>query len=128
MVKPISSDKKGIYIDLYRTLEAERDEKYPERKRKGIYANLYRQFEEDKKNVSLYWTGEKKEKISPLIVFKNAFNRTVSKMSSFSSYAAGEFKILMLACMVAKKPINNYIESRLPVYQIQEKQGFYYNE
>ena len=51
MVAPIYSNRKGIYKDLYRQLDADNKKKEasqaPKPKR-GIYVDLYRQFEEDK--------------------------------------------------------------------------------
>lgn len=51
MVNSIYSDKKGIYKDLYRTLDSDKQKEnaiQSSRQRKGIYKNLYRQLEEDK--------------------------------------------------------------------------------
>lgn len=129
MVRAICSDKKGIYKDLYRTIETDNQkEKNIQKQRKGIYANLYRQFEEDKQNISFKRIKKKNEKLSLLVIFNKVINQVYPKVSYIFSHAAGNIKILILTFMVVKKPIINYIENKLPVYQIQKNQGFYYND
>lgn len=59
MVAPIYSDRKGIYKDLYREIDAdnkrkglEKDASQARKPRKGIYVNLYRQLKEDNKTIN----------------------------------------------------------------------------
>jgi len=132
MVKAIYIDRKGIYKDLYRTIGAENNQEIPaQRQRKGIYANLYRQIEQDKnedcrvfpKNSNVSFKGNTSNenyKITALTTIQNAINFVLSRVSSFFTSAASEFKFLILACMIAKKPINSYIENSIPVYQEQK--------
>lgn len=133
MVKAIYTDKKGIYRDLYRTLYSEnKQEKTEKRQPKGIYANLYRQLKEEEKSAILSqvkFCGNKNrknnKKINFLLSIKNTFNMFLSKISYVFSIAAVELKFLVLAFMVAKKPINSYIKNTLPD---NSNQGNYYND
>lgn len=131
MVKAIYIDKKGIYRDLYRTLDSENKQEKPEkRQRKGIYANLYRQLDEEKNAVfpKIKFIGnnrEGKKKINLLLSLRNTCNMFFSKTSYLVSAAAVELKFLVLAFLVAKKPINSYIENTLPD---NSNRGNHYND
>lgn len=129
MVSSIYSDKKGIYRDLYRTLDSDNKKKKPVKKqRKGIYIDLYKQIENDIKIISFKDSKENEQKsvhLTLIIMLKKAIHNFLSKLSFFFSIVASEFKPILFASVVAKKPINNYIENNLPDYQ---NQGIYYNE
>lgn len=129
MVRPIYSDKKGIYKDLYRTINSDnqQQEKPVKRQRKGIYANLYRQFYDDARGVNFRNNKEEgnSNKILIIQVFKNTIKNLLSKISFFFSAVATELKLIAFAFVVAKKPIDNYIENNLSDYQYQ---GNHYNE
>lgn len=129
MVQAIYTNRKGIYRDLYRTLEAENEQNKPqERRHKGIYANLYRQIEEDKHIIFFKSNKERNEKLNYLITFKKIFNQFLSKASYLCSSAANEIKVLVIAVMVAKKPISNYVENNINTYQKQNQNSGLYNE
>ncbi len=81
MANSIYSDKKGIYKDLYRTLDSDRQAESAikcSRQRKGIYKNLYRQLEEDKvtfnQNQQAKNDGFKKTDKIPLKAFAYTSN------------------------------------------------------
>lgn len=129
MVRAIYSDKKGIYRDLYRTINADNQkEKNIKRQRKGIYVNLYIQIEDDKQNISFKNNRKEKRKLSFLIAFHKIINQISPRIPYVFSSTTHGLKVLTFSCMVAKQPINYYIEKKLPVYQRQECQGFYYND
>ncbi len=76
MIEAINySNKKGIYKDLYKTIDADKKKKevsMASRPRKGIYKNLYKQIEEDKKIFQFKNEQEKKDfwrKYSSKILF-----------------------------------------------------------
>lgn len=121
MVRAVYTNRKGIYKDLYRTLDYEKkqDPKPAEREHRGIYINLYRQFEDDKSNVFFKCNKRKEKKLKFLIIIKKIIDSSLSRVTYFFSSTASEIKLLIIACIVAKKPINNYIENNLPIYQNQ---------
>lgn len=63
MVSSIYNDKKGIYRDLYRTIEAEKQpqQNSQPRQRKGIYKDLYRTLETEKISFKANDANEKNE-------------------------------------------------------------------
>lgn len=117
MVASINSDyssRKGIYKDLYRELNADNKKKEASkarRPRKGIYVEMYKQIE--------FKNNEWKEKQKNIYIL--AFNQAINDLSSRVSYllasATGQIKMLIVAFMVAKEPINSYIESNCDIYQ-----------
>lgn len=132
MVAPIYSNKKGIYKDLYREIDADNKKKEASqapKPKKGIYVNLYRQLEEDK--ILHFKSEEEKNNLSLQLIQTagNGINKILSQWSYFFSNAASKLKLLIIACIVVKKPINNYIENNLPIYLNQGlNQGIYYND
>lgn len=125
MVAPLQSDysnRKGIYKNLYREIDSNNKKKefsQEKRSKKGIYVELYKQIgfknrEQRNDQNNLY-----------LLAFKKFVKDTLSKVSYFFSPASPEVKPLIVACIVAKKPINSYIENNLGIYS---SQGIYYNE
>jgi len=129
MVAPIYANRKGIYSDLYREIDAENNRKDASKARKpkkGIYVNLYKQLENDKRNI--FFKHDEDEQTVLFIQFvkvvKKVLSNILSKISYFFSAVAGEFKMLAMAFVIAKKPINNYIDQNLPAY---ENEGNYYN-
>jgi len=129
MVAPIYSNRRGIYKDLYREIDTKNkkeESSKTRRSKKGIYINLYRQLERDKQNI-LFKQDEDDRKIllTQLVKFvKKGTTNFLSKISYFFSAVAGEFKMLAMAFVIAKKPINSYIENNLPTY---DNEGSYYN-
>jgi len=114
MVTPIFTNRKGIYKDLYREIDSDNKKKevsQARRPKKGIYVELYNQIE--------FKNNERKKKQNNLYVlaFKKVINDIFSKASLILSSATGEIKMLILALLVVKRPINSYIESNLDVYQ-----------
>lgn len=117
MVASLQSDysnRKGIYKDLYREIDSDnqkRDASQTIKPRKGIYVEMYKQIEfknnESKKNSNGLYA----------LAFKKLIKDFFSKISFFFSSASREIKMLIVACMVAKKPINSYIENNWDVYQ-----------
>lgn len=124
MVAPIYSNRKGIYKDLYREIDADNKKTKSDidssirRPRKGIYVELYKQIgfknNESKNDSNNFYA----------LAFKKFINDVSSSFSRFFSLATGEVKMLILACMVAKKPINDYIENSLQ----NTNTGLYYND
>lgn len=122
MVAPIYSNRKGIYKDLYREIDSDnkkQDASLARKPRKGIYVELYKQIE--------FKNNERKNSQNNLygLAFKKLINDITSKASYFFSCAAGEVRMLIIAVLVAKKPINSYIENNLGTYS---SQGIYYND
>jgi len=126
MVAPIYSNKKGIYRDLYREIDSDNkkmDASQIRRPKKGIYVELYKQI------VFQNNDGEKNQKNVYLLASKKLVKDLFSRISYFFSFATGEAKMLIVACMVVKKPINSYIENNLQTYPSQEQcQGLYYHD
>lgn len=127
MVAPINSNRKGIYRDLYREIDADNKKNQIIRPRKGIYVNLYNQIENDRSMASK--GNLKNEGLNFLYsqftqIIQNITNVILSKLSYFFLFAKGYAKILLLVLTVSKKPIKNYIESNIQVYS---NQGNYYN-
>lgn len=124
MVAPIYSNRKGIYKDLYREIDADNKKKKSDidsnvkKNKKGIYVELYRQIE--------FKNNESKNDSNNLyaLAFKKLVKDIFSNISYFFSSASIEIKPLILACMVAKKPINDYIGNSL--HNINT--GLYYND
>lgn len=122
MVAPIYSNRKGIYKDLYREIDSDNKKKEvskARKPRKGIYVEMYKQIE--------FRNNESNNNPNNLyaLAFKTLINDLVSKVSYFFSSAAGEIKMIIVALMVAKKPINSYIENNLQTYDIE---GSYYHD
>lgn len=127
MVAPLHSNyssRKGIYKDLYKEIDSDNKKKKSDidsnarRPRKGIYVELYKQIdfknrEQRSDQSNLY-----------LLAFKKFVKDTLSRVSYFFSPASLEIKPLIVACMVAKKPIDSYIENNVQTSAI----GLYYNE
>lgn len=124
MVAPLHStysSRKGIYRDLYREIDSDnkkKDASQVRKPRRGIYVELYKQInfrnrEQRNDQSNLY-----------LLAFKKFINDTLSKVSYFFSPASLEVKPLIVACMVAKKPINDYIENNVQNLDI----GLCYND
>lgn len=118
MVSPIYSNRKGIYSDLYREIDAENNKRKKSEKnsqarrpKKGIYVELYKQIKfknNDRANdQNNFYT----------LAFKKFVIDIISRISYYFSTATGEIKMLIIASMVAKKPINSYIENNLDTCQ-----------
>lgn len=129
MVAPLQADysnKKGIYKNLYREIDSNNKKKelsQVKRPKKGIYVELYKQIE--------FKNNERRNDSNNLYVlaFKKLVSDIFSKISYFFSAATGEVKMLIVACVVAKKPINSYIENCLQTYPSSEQNlGNYYND
>lgn len=111
MVAPIYSNRKGIYKDLYREIDADNKKKKPDidsnirRPKKGIYVELYRQIE--------FKNNDNNSRPNNLytLALKQLIKDILSQSSRYFSKVTSEIKFLIAALMVAKKPINNYIES-----------------
>lgn len=133
MVAPIYPNKKGIYRDLYAEIDSDKKKKAKEtsqrRIRKGIYVELYRQIggkcgaecilkgQEEKKQNSLYARF--------IQMIQKIVDVALSKATYCVSSAGNGIKMLLLACLVAKKPINSYIDNNIQTYL---SQGYYYND
>lgn len=113
MVAPLQSDysnKKGIYKNLYIEINSENKKKdtYQARKpKKGIYVELYKHIEfknndNNRKPNNLY-----------ALALRQFIKDILSQSSRCFSAVKSEIKMLIIACMVAKKPINSYIESNI---------------
>lgn len=133
MVAPIYTNRKGIYIDLYREIDSDNKKKeiaQVQRPRRGIYVSLYKQIEGSKLNIAF---KDKKEQDALQMKFVQTIQKNVnsilSKILCFHSYVASEIRMLLVAYVFVKRPIKNYLETKLPVYQAQEQnQGIYYND
>lgn len=129
MVKAIynnepDKNKKGIYKDLYRTLNEQKDDVTPIiRNPKGIYANLYRQLEQDKKEmlkpISFKETQDKKEKTFGLLL--NIFNTSVSKAYCLFSSTTEIGRLLVFSLFLARRPVTNYVNNCLNLQQNKDK-------
>lgn len=122
MVAPIYSNRKGIYKDLYRQIDSDnkkKEESQHKNSPRGIYVELYRQiqFTDTELNTS--------QKNLYALAFKKFFNDISANLSYFFTSVNSEAKMIILAFMVAKKPVNSYIENNLAAYQIK---GNYYND
>lgn len=120
MVAPIYPNKKGIYQDLYKEIDSDNKKKIKESEKKapkGIYKNLYTQIENEK--IAFQNNDDKKSNILQNI--QKIMNFTFSKASYIFSSANAELKLLILTFMVAKNPINNYIENNIAY----SEQGYY---
>ena len=112
MVAPIYINRKGIYKDLYREIDANNKKKeasQARKPRKGIYVALYRQLEEDKQKLAF----KNNQNNLYILAFKKLFNYVSSKASCCFSLVKGEIRILIAAFMVVKKPVNSYIQNKL---------------
>ncbi|MFA7658465.1 MAG: hypothetical protein WCY19_03435 [Candidatus Gastranaerophilaceae bacterium] len=113
MVAPLQSDysnRKGIYKDLYREIDSDnkkREAAQVRKPKKGIYIELYKQIE--------FKNNERKNEQSSLysLAFKKFVKDVFSRIFYFFSVATSEIKMLIFACMVAKRPINSYIENNI---------------
>lgn len=117
MVAPIYSNRKGIYQDLYREIDSDNKKKteYPQRSPKGIYVNLYNQIGD----VIFQGIDERQKETlhnNALKVAQKLVNGIYSKISFVFSTVNAEFKMFILAFMVARQPINNYINDNIPNY------------
>jgi hypothetical protein len=117
MVTSIYSNKKGIYQDLYREIDAENKKKtasQAQKPRKGIYVEMYKQIE--------FKNNDNQNNSNNLYAL--AFNKLIKDISSRVTYcfstATNRIKMLIVICMVANKPINSYIENNLQTYQNQQ--------
>lgn len=132
MVAPIYSNKKGIYKDLYREIDSENNKKKKTNEKsqlikpkKGIYRELYKQIELEK---TAFKNNEKHKKKNFLLILQKMINTVFSRMTSFFSATRGEIKMLIAACVIAKKPIKSYIENYVvgaesPAYNKESKQS-----
>lgn len=118
MVAPLHADysnRKGIYKNLYMEIDADNKKKKASeassrRSPKGIYKNLYEHIEGFK--------GQENKQRSPLYIefiptIQRSFGFVFARASAIFSSAGSEIKMLILACLIAKKPINNYIENNI---------------
>lgn len=122
MVAPIYLNRKGIYKDLYREIDSDNKKKDTSQARgpkRGIYVNLYNQIE--------FKNNESKPEPNNLyaLALKKLIKDISSKASRCFSATTSEVKMLIAAFMIAKKPINSYIENNLQTYS---SQGIYYND
>lgn len=124
MVAPIYSNKKGIYKNLYLEIDSENKKKkaaetsYYKKSHKGIYRDLYKQL--------TWFEGSDDSRENPLITqilqsAQTTLSSYFSRMSYFFSSASNLLKMFMLACIIAKKPVSNYIENNINY----ENQGYY---
>ena len=110
MVQAIYTNRKGIYKDLYREIDSNNKKKESsqvKRPPKGIYRNLYKHIEgfkgkEDKQRSPLYFGF--------LPAIQKSFSFAFSRASSIFSSARSEIKMLIVACLIAKKPVSKYVE------------------
>lgn len=77
---------------------------------KGIYRDLYKQL--------AGFEGRDDSRENPLFYeFFQSAQTTISsyfsKMSYFFSSASNSIKMLMLACLIVKKPVGNYIDNNI---------------
>ena len=124
MVAPINSDysnRKGIYKDLYREIDSnnkKKDVSLARKPKKGIYVEIYKQIE--------FKNSDSKKETNSLYI--QAFKKLVKDISSRIAYcftaATGLLKMFIMALLVAKKPINGYIDNNLQTY---DNEGSYYN-
>lgn len=101
MVAPIHSEysnKKGIYKDLYREIEADNKKKsiaasLATRPKKGIYAKLYRQIEEDKAAIMLKESKVKKDidKQNSLYKYSSILLYYTGRLEEISKFIFGNF-------------------------------------
>lgn len=123
MVSPVFSNRKGIYKDLYREIDSDKNKKAQEesqqRKRKGIYVELYKHIENRYLDKSVFKELEEKQRKSLYANIIQAIQKiadvALSKASYCVSSAGAEVKMLFLACLVAKKPVNSYIDNNIEV-------------
>lgn len=123
MVAPIYANKKGIYKNLYKEIDSDNKKKKAEevsskRSPKGIYKDLYEQ-------INSFTGQENKQKetwdINLLKFISKRINFIFSKASCFFSTTKVEIKMLIIACILAKKPVSNYIENNINYLN----QGYY---
>lgn len=132
MVASIYSNKRGIYKDLYREIDADNNKKNkeansPKKSPKGIYVDLYNQIGGKcggkcvGKCVFLGLDESQKQTLhtNTMSFMQKFINSVYSKTSFIVSSANAEIKMLIFAFMVAKKPINNYIEDNISNYSYQ---------
>lgn len=123
MVAPIYSNKKGIYKDLYKQIDSDNKKKAGEssqtRRRKGIYVELYRQIE-GKCEAECILKGHEKKRDSIYSQFIQGIQKFIDVAPSKATYcvssAGNGIKMLLLACLVAKKPVNSYIDNNIQSY------------
>lgn len=115
MVAPVYANKKGIYKNLYLEIDSDNKKKRAEeacyyRHPKGIYRDLY-------KHISGFKGKEEESRSSLFSQFilstQTTINSYFSRMSYFFSSASSSLKMLMLACIIVRKPVNNYIENNI---------------
>jgi hypothetical protein len=114
MVAPIYSNKKGIYKNLYSQIDSDNKKTKAEtcsnRRPKGIYRDLYQHilgFEGKETN------NNAKENMNIIQSVQRTIRLYFSKMSYFFSSASSSLKMLILACLIVIKPVNNYIENNI---------------
>lgn len=123
MVQAIYTNRKGIYKDLYREIDTDNKKKESsqvKRQPKGIYKGLYAHL------GNKYFTGSEDQKRKSLYSqffqhLQKGFSTLTSRFSYFFSTARTELKMLMLAFLVAKKPVSNYIKNNIDY----TSQGYY---
>ena len=110
MVQAIYSNRKGIYRNLYREIDSDNQKKKSSQIKmqpKGIYTELYKQIKfrnNERKNQYSNWH---------ILALRKLIRNVFSRLSYLFLAATGELKMLIIACMFAKKPINNYIENNI---------------
>lgn len=107
MVAPIYSNRKGIYKDLYKEIDSDNKKKEAsqiKKRPKGIYIEMYKQI--GFKNND----GKTNKNDLYILAFKKFIKDILSRTSRFFSVATSDIKMLIIACMIVKTPINNYIE------------------
>lgn len=116
MVQAIYANKKGIYKNLYLEIDSDNKKKkvaadsYYKRSPKGIYRDLYKQL--------AGFEGREERQENPLVtqiiqLTQKTLSSYFSRMSYFFSSASSSLKVFMLACIIAKKPVSNYIENNV---------------
>lgn len=116
MVQAVYSNKKGIYKNLYMEIDSDNRKKkvteasYYKRIPKGIYKDLYKQI--------AGFEGRDEGQENPLVTqilqsAQKTLSSYFSRISYFFSSASNSLKVFMLACIIAKKPVSNYIENNV---------------
>lgn len=112
------SNRKGIYKDLYREIDSDnkkRKASQSKKPRKGIYVELYKQL-----NFKNNDNSHEQNNLYAL-AFKKMIKDLSSRISYFFLAATSEVKMLILAYIVVKKPVNSYIKNNLQFYSNQEQ-------
>lgn len=115
MVQAIYTNKKGIYKNLYMEIDSDNKKRKTAeasyyRRPKGIYRDLYKHIAEFKGKEE----ESKNSLFAEIVLFtQTKINSYFSKMSYFFSSASSSLKMIMLACIIARKPVNNYIDNNI---------------